>query len=505
MRATFIKLIIIGGLFSISLQSCNDLLEPVIYNQINPGNFPQTEDDIKGLLTSVYTVFNSTGGNNESDWTFRWSLYARHYSWWLISEATTDAMYNRWYAEFPFNWGSAFDTPDIYNKIKTVSQATDYIHLIENSPVSEELKENSIAQLKCLRAWILFILYDFYGPVPAVVNYEELIPPIHFKARPSDEVYLGWIVKDLEEAIEVLPVKTNTDPSRWGEVNQGVARMLLMKTYMNTKQWTKAKLVCEELMDMKYTLQENYKSVFNTSKNNEVIYAIPTTVANGGHGWYYYLMPDAPNVTACGVTSPVNGWWGFAMNWDFYDTYSPGDIRLETIGSEYTASNTVWVTDEDGNRYESHLRKRGDEWLQDGAIAMKYIFQYEDEQAVDKTDLVVFRYADVLLSRAEIEVQLSGNPESGKNYLKEVTDRANTVIPDAVWDGKDNFMEFLLAERGRELYFEGWRRMDLIRFGKFISWGQSKGLNAQDYMVKFPIPPSVVNESGGIVEPNPGY
>jgi hypothetical protein len=501
----FLKIILICAFVGFSFPSCNDMLETKIYTQINPGNFPQTEDDVNGLLASIYTVFNSTGGYNEPDWTYYWSMYARHYGWWAMSVSTTDEAYARWWGEFPFNWGSGFNNMDVYGKIRTVSKATDYINLIQNSPVSDEFKKSSIAQLKCLRGWLMFILYDFYGPLPVILDPEELLPPIHFKPRPSEEEYLGWMIKDLEDAMPDLPAKTNNDLSNWGKVNQGVARMILLKTYMNTKQYDKAKIVCDELMGMGYSLvQDSYKAVFNTKANNEIIYAIPTTVANGGMGWYYYLMPDAPDVELLGIKVPINGWWGYAMSWSFYDTYSPGDKRLETIAAEYKSSKSDWVQDENGDWYETNDFKRGQGWLHDGAVAAKYIYNYQGEQDVDKVDLVVFRYADVLLSKAEIENELSG-PAAAKPYLEAVTNRANTTVPASVYDNKEAFKEFLLAERGRELYFEGWRRMDMIRFGKFISWGQSKGYDAKDYMVRFPIPPSVINESENIITQNQGY
>ncbi len=61
-------------------------------------------------------------------------------------------------------------------------------------------------------------------------------------------------------------------------------------------------------------------------------------------------------------------------------------------------------------------------------------------------------------------------------------------------------------ERGRELFMEGWRRQDLIRFGKYIEFARNRGCTAaKDHMVLFPIPPKVITESGGVIEQNPGY
>jgi hypothetical protein len=119
---------------------------------------------------------------------------------------------------------------------------------------------------------------------------------------------------------------------------------------------------------------------------------------------------------------------------------------------------------------------------------------------------VGFRYADVLLSLAEIENELNGPNSVALGYLKEVTDRANyTLDVPAITASKDAFRLFLSDERGRELYWEGWRRQDMIRLGTWIPWGISKGYAAQEKHKLYPIPPSVINESRGIIKQNPGY
>ena len=141
-----------------------------------------------------------------------------------------------------------------------------------------------------------------------------------------------------------------------------------------------------------------------------------------------------------------------------------------------------------------------------GAVIVKYLLPKEQTQA-GNIPLVVCRYADVILSLAEIENELNGPTDKALGYLKQITDRSGVThtIPADIRTSKDKFKEFLLAERGRELYFEGWRRQDMIRFGKYIEYGLSKGYPAKDYMTLFPIPPKVIIESGGIVKNNPGY
>lgn len=71
---------------------------------------------------------------------------------------------------------------------------------------------------------------------------------------------------------------------------------------------------------------------------------------------------------------------------------------------------------------------------------------------------------------------------------------------------KEAFRNFILDERGRELFCEGHRRRDLIRHGKLISTAHEQGwTSAQPYMELFPIPQNVIDESQGKIKQNPGY
>jgi hypothetical protein len=136
---------------------------------------------------------------------------------------------------------------------------------------------------------------------------------------------------------------------------------------------------------------------------------------------------------------------------------------------------------------------------------MKYTKYTANQQGFE---LVMYRYADVLLSMAEIENELSNGPTPDAiGYAEQVTGRANTTIPASALANKESFNDFLLDERGRELYYEfSIRRQDLIRHGKLISYAQSRGITvAKDYMVLLPIPQDVINESNGAITQNPGY
>src|SRR5690606_1402850 len=94
-----------------------------------------------------------------------------------------------------------------------------------------------------------------------------------------------------------------------------------------------------------------------------------------------------------------------------------------------------------------------------------------------------------LLSRAEALNELNGPNEESVDLLNEIRLRANVplkVVGD--FSSKESFRDFILDERGKEFFTEGLRREDLIRHGKFISSARSRGYQARDHHVLFPIP-----------------
>ena len=117
----------------------------------------------------------------------------------------------------------------------------------------------------------------------------------------------------------------------------------------------------------------------------------------------------------------------------------------------------------------------------------------------------IMRYAEVLLSYAEAENELNGPSADAIKALKQVIDRAGVEISATATASKEAFRDYLLMERGHELFGEGMRRQDLIRHGEFIKRARERGNNAKDYQTLFPIPQFAITESNGILEQNPGY
>ena len=110
-----------------------------------------------------------------------------------------------------------------------------------------------------------------------------------------------------------------------------------------------------------------------------------------------------------------------------------------------------------------------------------------------------------MLCKAEALNELEGPNRESIDLINMIRDRAKTdEITLAQYPTKEALRDFILAERGREFYSEGLRREDLIRHGKFISNAISRGKNAKDYQVLYPIPLTQMQANSSLVQ-NKGY
>ena len=135
---------------------------------------------------------------------------------------------------------------------------------------------------------------------------------------------------------------------------------------------------------------------------------------------------------------------------------------------------------------------------------MKYSEDPEQKGERQSNDFIMFRYADVLLAKAEAMNELNGPSEEAIEWVNQIRRRANATEIKLVDFNKDTFRDFILDERGRELYCEGHRRDDLIRHGKYIEYARKDGMDAKDYHILFPIPQKALNENSNLKQ-NPGY
>lgn len=497
---------ILGAMLSMgTLASCDDLLETKNYSDMSPSNFFKTEGDIDAAVIGIYLPCTTDWGYSDGG-TGGWyhSLFnADANAYFPTGMMTTDIIrpYSSGHSYDEFNVGPATGgaISEVYNIIRFVARATDVIHQIEQSTgATEAIRNRYIAEVKTLRAFYMFVMLDWFGPVnvkldPKTLMENEILP------RPSHEEYISYIEKDLSEAISTssFPEKYNDSPDNWGRMSKAIAHALQLRLYMHEKQWNKAKEVAGQLMKMGFSIIPDYEDLFNKDRTTEHIWSVPANSASDN----YYVTEILPTDFKRGYnhmewsyqrgndSNCLPGWAAYCMRWEFYDTFEDKDVRKKTILCEYETDKGV--------------RKNRNNGMV-GAIPLKFTDTQFSSYGTQKAQPII-RYAEVLLSYAEAENELNGPSQSAIDAVKLITDRAGVEIPSEALLSKDNFRLYLLEERGRELYGEGQRRQDLIRQGLYISRARARGNNAKEHQVLFPIPQNIIVEAGGIIIQNPGY
>lgn len=517
---------------------CEKNFDPKIYGVLTSQNFPVSEEDFVSLMMSCYVPFvntwtyslNSSGGNQHpwyipaggvlkqfdttSDVEAPWINGVWDINYRQLSEAnfsmcvyyTRDALEDA--------------RPNHYPKTREVTRFTDVIRSIQDAPygkITEDRKQEILAEARLCRGLHMYNLLHVYGPVPLIVNTDDLENPdtLNNAVRPSLDDITEWIYDDFDFAAKYAP---EIQPEK-GRFTRDFARVMLMRHCLNegyhmNGYYQKALDMYDELNTGRYSLfmqgDNPYKEMFRETNdfNCEIIAAISCDPSSTGNAMEGSMNPfamlstpnncakldDLGNRTPFYVTGPG---WGMTFNLapKFYDTFSKTpteeggegyDLRQESIiTSYYTTGGEWWGPDDIGKRSE---------W--DGYIPYKYPAETATSPCFGN-DFPLARWADVLLMFAEAEVRLSGTAPSSEAVaaVNQVRARAGlTGLSSEKTSSAEVFLEALLDERGHEFWFEGIRKIDLIRFNSYARMCRiMKGkIPTHQYM---PIPNYAVDEA----------
>ncbi|TKG95435.1 RagB/SusD family nutrient uptake outer membrane protein [Puteibacter caeruleilacunae] len=497
MRRYTVNKLVVLLLLCFTLTNCTDEgLEPQNFDKLTPDNFPQSEEDISAALTAIY---NDMGVN----WMHTY-IDNDHIT---VNELCTDMLISAWGGGWQekdrFLWteNSGFVKSLYFGYSKAVTKATLLLDLLEASEISNaELQERYIAEVRVLRAYFALQLYDLYGPVPLTTDIEVAtdINTIHQPERPSKQEVVNFIVTELNAAADKLPVRYSSG-NDYGRLTQGAALTMLMKLHLIEKDFAAVAQVTETIMGLGYDLLDDYNDVFSTktenNENKEVILAIPKIADGYGTTWYAVVLPQTPRYRPItGIT--VNIWGGLKTPWSVYDRYEEdNDDRLGDAMIRY-------YHDTDGNLVDFREQTNAKAV---GASPKKYQEDPDHMGNFQGNDIVRYRFADVILARAEALNELNGPTADVVALVNRIRNRVHTTpIEETGWT-KETMRDYILDERGRELFCEGHRRQDLIRHGKLIEKAHELGrLDAAPHHVLFPLPQSLFDENPNVTQ-NPGY
>jgi hypothetical protein len=475
--------------------SCTNL-DMEVSGVINPTNFPKTEIDAKAMVTACYVPFRS-------NW-YQGIFTVNNQGYQIIGDMTTDLgdcqwAGDKWNAPIYQNWNSdTYVVTFFYEFVRDLNEFTIVIDKLHKMDINDNVKKRSNAEVKCARGFMSYLMYSWFGPV-SIATIEQLQTPLSNEVvvRPTDDEMVAFIEKDLKEAAADLEYKYSD--SEFGRFTKGLANTLLLKLYMLDKQWEKAVQIGHELADSRYgynLVTSSYADIFtyDNQRNNEIIFA-STCDRKNAQLWLAHVLPSVYPTKNTRIVK----WGGYRVPWKFYSTFESNDNRLETLIGSFTGTNGV-----------TYSKTNPGTVLRIGAIPVKY---GEDPNALGEEssiDWIVYRYADVLTLLSEAIVR-NGNSvtQEAIDLLNLIRNRAGLVgyeFDRYSSNGVVKFLEDILLERGHEFWFEGLRREDLIRHGKYKSSAIDKGsTTAQDWFVRMPLPQKVINEGKGKIHQNLGY
>ena len=442
----------------LSLLSCTDLVEKS-FSEVQPKAYFTNEKSIESIATPAYA-----------------QLHKYVWNYWLISELPSDELlaldreyandfkllsYQEFYPQLEspnLLWNECYDG---------IGACNNGLYLLKEVTNFEQYKAVKEAELRTLRAFYYYQLMDIFGNVPLTKSIKEQNSGLPQTSRAE---LFDFCVQELNEAIKALP-----DKAEYARVNKRIAQTLLAKIllngviYRNQEKWAECNTVCDEIIKSgQYQLEPNYYTNFKTRNENSKETILPI-------GFSSNIDLGFPNMNLYMMTlhynqMPASPWNGFATVAEVYDSFAENDVRRKTLwlGDQY--SDLTWP--EKSTKGTLLKTRRGDQlsftkgpftntWQEEAGIRVpKYEPDLNAPGGQGENDFLIFRYADIIIAKAEALVHLSRNEEA-LQLVNQIRERAGIEKLTKI------NLDLILEERGREFYWEGLRRQDQIRFGKF--------------------------------------
>lgn len=545
------KKIVLIGIYAVTLvlTACTDLdLLPATGNVDNK-TFTSAVA-YRNYLAKIYAAFSLTGRQGPSglpDITLvndeGFTSYIRGY--WKAQELTTDEAVIAWTDAgirdlHDMNWSSEnqFVRVIYYRLFLIISYANDFLtqstdaKLAQNGVPESDKSEISAyrSEARFLRALAYWHALDLFRNV---VLYQSLTAELQNQATPKQ--LFDFLISELNDIEGALPDPTQNE---YGRADRAALWMLRAKlnlnseVYVNENHFDAVITDCENIINAGYSLAPNYQELFladnnqfgdGSGTNREFIFTLPadgvysqswgsttflvhaalggrmTDKKNDSNNTTDYPTEDIDNY---GVTGP---WAGLRTTKNMVEKFSGATIpaALDPRAMFYTNGQNLEIEDigvfEDGYAVPKfkNLTSAGDPG---------------SNPTHCDNDYPMFRLADVYLMYAEAQLRTSGSLTIATGYINELRERAYGNTSANITEGQLT-LDFILDERVRELYFEGHRRMDLIRFGKFsgsgeLMWpwkgGVPDGKPTEEFRKLFPIPATDLNANPKLVQ-NEGY
>jgi hypothetical protein len=505
------KLLIICSAIGLMLfaNACKKGLDPKIYGNLSTQNFPKTESDFTNYALEVYKPFQSKWGYSDpSGYQNTW--FSPEFGDIMLFDYPSDQIniftgYGGFFtafstADFSFYLNSG--TSNHFEKTRFITRITQIIDDINKSSISDASKSLLTAEARMARAWSMYFLLQTFGPVPVIIDPKLLgtdaasVDAQNDLTRPPRLNFVKYIVDDLTYASNNLP----RNAKDYGRFNKGLALTILMRTYMNEKDFVNGVKVGREILTLGYALVNDYASIFTEAgeRNNETIWAVVCEQNQDGsenrasfNPWVFYNYPgDYPgnkvNASFAGADAP------YSVTWDFYNSFDVNDKRRMLLLPSYNNKSNV-------------LRNRANRLA--GPVIAKYPDIGGNINSFQGNDIPKARLGSVMLLLAEAINQNSGPTAEAINLVNQVRlnhgGAAIGNVPSSATTNKPAFDQWILMEQGWDTYFEGQRKIDLVRHGVYNQALTAAGKIPRVQLL--PIPNYLITAGKGKLVQNTGY
>lgn len=518
---------------SVLLVACTKDLNRVPTNDITSATVYNTAAGYKQALAKVYGAFALTGnaggaGNGDVQGIDEgFSDFYRLY--WNLQELPTDEAVIAWNDATiqdlnTMNWTSRdpFIQGLYYRSMYQVSLANEFMKQSTDARLSERNISGADAdnirgfrnEARFLRAYQYSVLMDLYGNPPFITE-NDAFGTIPKQIKRAD--LFSWIETELKALENDLPAARSNE---YGRADRAAAQALLARNYLNaqvftgTARWNDAVTYAKKVIDAGYTLVSDPRWLMradNHLNKNEFILTINYDgLRTQGFGGTTYLVHAAtggsmdPN-TFMGI--PSGGWFGLRTTKNipalFPDVTGAADKRAQF----YTQGQALEIN-ELGNFNQGYAVTKYRNVTRTGGRAPNL----DPGGTFSDVDIPIFRLAEMYLIYAEATLRGgNGDQNLALTYINNLRTRAYMDNSGNISSGQLT-LDFILDERARELFWEAFRRTDLVRYNRFTTgtylwpWkgGVKDGRSVADFRRLYPLPASDVVANPNLTQ-NTGY
>lgn len=488
-----IKKSLLLGSFMVVASSCVKDLDRFPTNDVTNKKVYETPEGTMQALAKVYGAWAMTEGDvaGMDDGS---TGFVRNF--WNLNVLPTDEGVCSWTDPgvpdiHNMSWSTSNDFIKglYYRSIIQIKLANEFLINISSANVSQGEKDQMSAEARFVRAFQYWVLMDCFGNPPFITEKDQT-----GKEAPK-QIMRADLFKYVES--ELLDIQNKLPDARknsYGRADKAAVFALLARLYINaevytgTQRWDDAALYAQKVIDAGYSLKPKYSELFlsdNNVDNPEVILSINFDGKKSqSYAGTTFLVQSSFNgdmledLKAKGVKLYGGGWGGNRATYTFGKMFDDKDSRALIIKQDKPIDDISKFNDGVKVYKFRNVTKSG---------------ANGSDQTFSDIDFPLFRLAEMYLIYAEASLRGNADKAKGLEYFNKLRTRAygNTTMNLTSLSLKD-----IIDERGRELYWEGFRRTDLIRFGKFTTadylwdWkgGVKQGKAVSSHLNIYPIP-----------------